>query len=261
MRRLVILITALLAGAATPAFADGKASSGWVGVDESAGTIDVGAGSSLTTESNGDGGSGDDGGPAAEPGNETVCRAPIGGGTDQGFCEVALLPGVAPIVDPQALAAQARNTLALPTPEIRLNPAPPQDQLVHLATWMWLANWAPASSQASVPGVTVTVAAQPERVIWDMGNGDQVACAGPGTPYDTNQPEEAQHSGCTYTYRRSSAGRPNQSYVVTATVEWSATWSVVGAPGGGSLPGLRRSSSVPVRVAEIQAINVESSAR
>ena len=149
MRRLVLLIGVFLVGAAAPAYADGKASSGWVGVDESAGTIDVGAGTAVSTEGSDDGERGEGSGPAPYVGNETTCRLPMGAGeSDQGFCEVAPLPGLAPIVDPQVLAAQARNTLALPTPEIRLNPAPPQDQLVHLATWMWLANWAPASSQA-----------------------------------------------------------------------------------------------------------------
>lgn len=259
VRRLAVLTSVLLLGAAAPALADGTATSGQAAVDQAAGTISVEAGSSVRAEGGGDGGGGSDAAPYV--GNETTCRAPLGGGTDQGFCEVAPLPGLGPVVDPQELATQARNTLALPAPDIRLNPAPPQDQLVNLATWMWLANWAPANSQASVPGVTVTVTAQPDRVIWDMGNGEQVVCAGPGTPYDMSRPEEAQHSDCTYTYRRSSAGRPNEAYVITATVEWSASWAVAGAPGGGSLPGLRRSSSVPVRVAEIQAINVESSAR
>ena len=240
------------------ASADDPATSGRATTDQRSGTISVEA--EVTNRTGGEDGDGGDGASDPAPyGNETVCRIPMGNGSDQGFCEVSPLPS--PVVDPQVLAAQARNTLALPTPDIRLNPAPPQDQLVHLATWMWLANWAPASSQAAVPGVTVTVTAQPDRVIWDMGNGDQVVCAGPGTPYDANKAEEAQHSDCTYTYRRSSAGRPNESYVITATVEWSAAWSVAGAPGGGSLPGLRRSSSVSVRVAEIQAINVESSTR
>ncbi|MDQ3573310.1 MAG: hypothetical protein M3404_00015 [Actinomycetota bacterium] len=161
-------------------------------------------------------------------------------------------------MDPRVVAVQALNSLSLPAPEIRLNPIPPQDQLVNMATWMWLdeATWGPRSTTASVPGVTVTATARPERVVWDMGNGAQVVCQGPGVPYDVSQPEEAQRSDCTYTYRRSSAAQPGQRYVISATVEWSATWSVAGAAGGGALPGLSRSSSVAVRVAEIQAVNV-----
>ncbi len=182
---------------------------------------------------------------------------PIAEGGD--LCPVELSPAVA-AVDPMVLAVQARAQLVLPAPQIRLNPAPPQDQLVNLATWMWVdgASWGAQSSQVSVPGVTVTATARPERVIWDMGNGDQVTCYGPGVAYDTSRPEGAQRSDCTYTYRRSSAGQPRQRYVVTATVEWSASWTAVGVPGGGILPGLRRSASAPVRVAEVQAINVES---
>lgn len=166
MRRLAALVALVIFWSASAALADDeKASSGLVGVDESAGTISAEARTQVTTDGTGDGERGAASGTAPEPGNETVCRAPLGGGTDQGFCEVAPLPGLAPVVDPQVLADQARNTLALPAPDIRLNPIPPQDQLVNLATWMWLANWAPASSQASVPGVTVTVTAQPDRVI------------------------------------------------------------------------------------------------
>ena len=131
---------------------------------------------------------------------------------------------------------------------------------MNLATWLWVdpASWGAQSSQVSVPGVTVTATARPERVVWDMGNGDHVICHGPGVAYDTSRPEATQRSDCTYTYRRSSAGQPQQRYVMTATVEWSAWWTAVGVPGGGGLPGLRRSASAAIRVAEVQAINVES---
>src|SRR5207244_3829971 len=108
-----------------------------------------------------------------------------------------------------------------------------------------------------VPGITVTVTAEPQRVVWDMGNGDQITC-GPGTPYDPSKPEADQQTDCSYTYRYSSAAQPNERYVITATVEWVATWTAAGAPGGGSLGVVRRSSSVAVRVAEAEAINEEA---
>lgn len=97
--------------------------------------------------------------------------------------------------------------------------------------------------------------ATPRRVIWEMGNGDTVTCAGPGTPYDPSRPSAQQTTDCAYTYRHSSAGRPRNAYRVIANVEWGVSWSVVGAAGGGSLPPLFTSSPLWVGVAELQALN------
>lgn len=255
LRCLAALAWVLVVLGAEPALAGPEREAvGGATVDVSSGTISIEAGSAVA--SGGDPGEGE-GGAAFVPGNENFCRAPLSAGGD--LCPADPSSPTAP-VDPQVLAVQARAQLALPAPQIRLNPSPPQAQLVSLATWMWVdqASWGAQASQVSVPGVTVIASARPERVIWDMGNGDRITCHGPGVPYDTSRPEAAQRSDCTYTYRRSSAGQPHQRYVVTATVEWSASWAAVGVPGGGTLPGLSRSASAGLRVAEVQAINVES---
>ncbi len=256
VRRLAVLVCVLSLASAAPALAGPERESrGFATTDESQGAISIEAGSS-SASSGADANSGG-AGDAFVAGNENICRAPLSAGGGPCPAEPAP-PGVA--VDPAVLAVQARGQLALPAPAIRLNPAPPRDQLVNMTTWMWVdpATWGTHSSQVGVPGVTVTASAKPERVIWDMGNGALVICSGPGVPYDTARAEAAQRSDCSYTYRRSSAGLAHGRYVVTATVEWSASWSVVGAPGGGTLPGLRRSASVAIRVAEVQAVNVVS---
>ncbi len=264
LRRLAALGWILVVLGAAPVLAGPEREAvGGATVDESQGAVSIEAGSSVSVGAGsssataGTTGDGEGDGAAFVAVNENICRAPLSAGGEPCPAEPPT-PG-AP-VDPQVLAAQARGQLTLPAPEIRLNPAPPRDQLVNLTTWMWLdpASWGTRTSQVAVPGVAVTASARPERVIWDMGNGDRVVCHGPGVAYDSARPEGAQRSDCSYTYRRSSAGRPQQRYVVTATVEWSASWAVVGVPGGGSLPGLRRSTSVPVRVAEVQAVNVVS---
>jgi hypothetical protein len=138
-----------------------------------------------------------------------------------------------------------------------MNPAPRDKQLVHLATWLWLdrASWAPKSDTVSAPGVTVTATGTPTKVTWDMGDGGQVGCNGPGIPYDTSRPSADQQTDCSYTYVNTSGSQPGEAYVVTATVEWSVTWTVTGAPGGGTLPTVRRSASVPVQVEEMQVLN------
>lgn len=175
--------------------------------------------------------------------------------TEDGRSSATIVWGAS--VDTEALARRALNYTPLPAPRIGMNPPPERDQLVNLRTWLWVedSTWGSRSADASVPGVTVTVTAQAERVVWDMGNGDEVVCVGPGTPYDARKPEGAQDTDCSYTYRHGSAGQPDDRFVITATVEWRATWSAEGAPGGGDLGLVRRSASVAVRVAEAQALN------
>lgn len=157
--------------------------------------------------------------------------------------------------DPEALRASAQDQLRLPTPKLAMSP--PGEQVVHVASWLWLdgALWRPHSSSASAGGVTATVTATPTRTLWDMGNGDVVACDGPGVPYDTSRSDTGQSTDCSYTYRTSSAGRPGNAYPVTVTVEWRLGWTVTGAPGGGALPGLTTSSTTTVPVGEVQALN------
>ena len=161
-------------------------------------------------------------------------------------------------VDPAQLATEALQRTPLPEPEITMAPAPDIPQLVNLTTFLWLPaeQWQTASASASAGGVTSTVTATPTRVIWDMGQGDTVVCDGPGVPYRPDLPDERQPSDCHFTYRFSSAGAPGNAFTVTATLEWETTWSVSGAPGGGSLGIVRRSASTRVQVAELQTVNV-----
>jgi hypothetical protein len=163
-------------------------------------------------------------------------------------------------VDPAALAQQALGSTPLPSPAIALNPSSSQGEVVNFTMWMWLtSSWAPVSASASAGPVTATVTAVPIRSVWDMGDGSKaVTCGGPGTAYDSSRPEADQHSDCTFVYRRSSSGEPNDTFTLTATVTWHVTWVAVGAAGGGDLGTVSRSTSLPVRVGEIQAVNDSS---
>lgn len=163
-----------------------------------------------------------------------------------------------PPADPGHLADEALERTPLPEPAIAMAPRPEIPQLVNLPTFLWIPaeQWKPFTASASAGPVTSTVTATPKRVIWDMGQGDKVVCAGPGLPYDPALSDEANPSTCRFTYRRSSAGQPNRAFTVTATVEWETTWTVTGAAGGGGLGTVSRSSSTTVTVAELQALNV-----
>lgn len=125
-------------------------------------------------------------------------------------------PGAVGLPSPAELAAVARRQLRLPTPAIAANPV--GDQLVNLATWLWLSSgWGPVSATASVPGVSVTAVATPRSVVWSMGDGHTVTCTGAGTPFHPGTDPKAASPDCGHTYRASSASQPREAFRVTAT--------------------------------------------
>lgn len=155
---------------------------------------------------------------------------------------------------PEALRQEALRELTFPAPEIVTSPPADKVQLVNMRTWLSVGgSWRTLSSTAAVPGVSVTVTAEPARVLWDMGTGDKVVCDGPGSTYDPSRGENDQPGSCFYRWRRSSAAEPDGTYDVTATLQWSVSWTVTGAPGGGPLPAMEQSATRAVRVGEAQA--------
>ncbi|HXW35590.1 MAG TPA: hypothetical protein VEJ87_13510 [Acidimicrobiales bacterium] len=164
-------------------------------------------------------------------------------------------------VNPLTLASEAEDSIHLPNPIIGLDP--PEFSVVQLPTWLWIdsAIWHPVAASASTDGITATAVATPVSVDWSMGDGSVVQCVGPGTPYDPSFPPGTQTSDCTYTYLQSSAGQPSTNgdpndgaFDVTATIAWNVTWVASGIVAGGSLPELETSSSVQVRVEQVESI-------
>lgn len=154
----------------------------------------------------------------------------------------------------EQLAAQAVRQLALSGPDIGMAPDPGKTGLVGLPVWMWTrvrpSTWGPISATASVPGLSVTATAQAVRIVWSMGDGHQVICAGPGTPY-SRAAGATRSPTCGYVYQRSSAGQPDAAYTITATTTWEIRWS--GGGGSGQLT-QTRSSSTWVRIGELQVL-------
>jgi hypothetical protein len=94
-----------------------------------------------------------------------------------------------------------------------------------------------------------------------MGDGHTVLCSGPGTPYQLTISSSEQTTDCSYTYTSSSAAQPSPdgdpndgAFRVTATVSWTVSWTVTGGSGGGTLPALHTSSTVPVRVEQVESV-------
>ena len=157
---------------------------------------------------------------------------------------------VAAQVNPVLVAEQAVKQLPLGSPTIEMAPPDGSDQLVGVATWLWIepGAWKTLTATATVGTVTTTATATPSKVVWDLGDGNQVTCDGPGTPYSPSAPDAT--TDCSYTWPQ--AG----SFTVAATVYWSVTWTATGAPGGGNL-GVQAGppAAVQVAVTESQAIN------
>jgi hypothetical protein len=157
-------------------------------------------------------------------------------------------------ITPAQLAQQALRLLRLSGPDIGMAPSPGSTGLVGVPVWMWTAvtprTWGPASATASVPGLSVTATARAARIVWSMGDGHSVTCAGPGTPYTESLGAKASPT-CGYLYATSSARQPGAKYAVTATTTWNVTWT-----GGGQSGALTvtRTSTTQVSIGELQVL-------
>lgn len=167
-----------------------------------------------------------------------------------------------PVTDPRDLALMARRQLPFPLPDVAFSPpleAPDDFLLTRLPTWIWARNWTEVSRTASAGGVVATVTARPVRQLWDFtpyraDPETEGGCDGPGTVYDPSKRPEEQSTECSFTFLHSSSGEPGAAYEGHLTVIYEVSWtSNVGA--GGSLGSVARTSVVPVRVGEQQALN------
>lgn len=166
-----------------------------------------------------------------------------------------------PGVNPRDLAVQAIKQMQLSPLGIGIVPKPGKQYmgLVGMPTWMWAANPAanvtgPDSITLSAGGVTVVTTATLGKVVWDMGDGDQVTCEGEdakGTPYDGSYGRQDSPT-CGYRYATTSGGQPGEEYTVTATSYWSVAWT--GAGQSGTITVAPLTSTTHIRVGEVQVL-------
>lgn len=147
--------------------------------------------------------------------------------------------------EPRPLIVQAQEAFGnLAPPAGAVRHSPDARGIVGLPTWLWLA---PASfgvlHGSSAEGLVAV--AEPQRTDWSTGDGGSVSCAGAGRPYGTGG------SGCTHTYRASSAG-----YAGTVTRRWQVHYENGGTPI--DIPGapLQLTAATPwtLAVAEAQVV-------
>jgi hypothetical protein len=169
-------------------------------------------------------------------------------------------------VSAQDLLPGARDRVVrrLPTPVPRIMPADEDANgftYVQNRTFFWVeqgpGQWEPVSATASAGGISVTVRAEPVRLVVDPGDGsEKVVCEGTPPPV-TKATYHPDIEGCSYIYRHSSATAPNgETFPVVTSIVWHATWSASTGEGG-DLGYLSTTSAVrDLAVAEVQALIV-----
>ncbi len=161
---------------------------------------------------------------------------------------------IRPRTDPVHLAQEALSYVPLPEPAPATSPA--GQSYVNFPTWLWLEEWSPVSATASIPGLSSTVVAEPQEAIWRMGDGTAHTCRGPGAQYNPRLPDAGQRTGCVHIYRTSSAGVGfDNAYVASVTVVYRVKWSATDGTGG-NLGTLSSTTTFPMRVREVQTVNV-----
>jgi len=168
--------------------------------------------------------------------------------------EKAKKPAGGQQVPVEVVVQRAVERLKLPKPVIRTSPDEDFVQVVHVPTWMWVEQrtWGPVSTSAAVADVKVTATARPQKAVWSMGEGGQVLCRGPGTPYSDRYGPKESSPDCGYTYRRASLSAPGKAYTVSVQVTWDVEWR--GGGQAGVVPGLVMDSERQLVVDEVQAV-------
>lgn len=146
---------------------------------------------------------------------------------------------------------EARKRLEIPDPDPVINP--PNEQLVGLPTWLWLDRpWERISAVASIGDAWAAVSAYPLIAHWLFSDGSETWCDR-GVAYDIWRSPREQSSGCTHTWRHSSAVREGGVEWVAVWVTWKVEWYASDI-GGQPLGTVERATAFPVRVLEAQAL-------
>ncbi|MEU9522831.1 ATP/GTP-binding protein [Streptomyces sp. NPDC048224] len=156
-------------------------------------------------------------------------------------------------IDPAVLAQRAVDSMTLLGPDIA-SPRAAGRYTVGVPVWMWVnqsaTTYGPNTASASAGGVTVTATAEVSKIVWQMGDGSTVTCAGPGTPYMSSS-SMVESPTCGHRYFATSADAPDGRYSVTATSTWTVDWQ--GGGQSGQLEEIRQ-SDMQVAVGELQVV-------
>lgn len=171
----------------------------------------------------------------------------------RGLTDYPIIVEVTPPVPPEVIRDRAAARIEPPPPNPETSPSLADQVYVQVPTWLWLdaADWSPIEVSETQGLVTVTVRATPTLALWVMGDGGEMACAGPGVAWFDGAAEDA--TDCSYTYRHSSYGEPEGRFAAAVTVTWEFEWWIIDVPQG-VFGTVDLTAPFEVAVAEIQAV-------
>ncbi|WP_150244340.1 hypothetical protein [Nocardiopsis quinghaiensis] len=170
--------------------------------------------------------------------------------------------GEAP-TDPVTLIQESMAAFELPPPRIATSPGNESLVLVNTPVWLWVESqdWEAAEASAEVPGWSLTVTATPTATVWTLGDGTEVRCEGPGTPFDPAVHDPAAASpDCGHVYTLPSDSRPGGVYAVSVEVGWDVGWEFSDGEAG-ALDPVTTASQVELRVAESHGLVTDTGSR
>ena len=183
-------------------------------------------------------------------------------GTESNFWGETVPPGLR-VLTPGAAAQQLISTFALRGIDIGMAPEVNPEWghrrgYVGVPIWLWVNNpepltWGPYTETATLGGQTITATAQATSVRWQMGDGASTTCGNTGTPYNVGYGMTTSPT-CGYQYTSTSSRNPGDRFTVTATTNWTVTWTSLAGPGG--TINLTTNSAVDLEVNELQTVIV-----
>lgn len=191
------------------------------------------------------------------------CSAEVGGSlTFLTFWSETIPPGLK-VLTPGEAAAQLIATFQLQGIQIGMAPQVNPEwghrrTYIGVPVWLWVddpqpLSWGPYSETATLGGQTITATAQVTSLRWAMGDGAEVICGNVGTEYTVGY-GFSDSPTCGYRYETTSESQPGDRYTVTATSQWTVTWTSINGASG--TVNLTTSSSELVEVNELQTVNV-----
>lgn len=183
-----------------------------------------------------------------------------------------LPPPPPPPPDANDLALTASKTLTMPKPQIHWGPLPDQ-VVVNYPLWLWVDNPGAVGTSVSLRGVTVTMNATIDKIVWrtgeptDPGNASSheavVECQGRGEPAPSIEevaqiPVADRHPPCGYAYRwKSTPERTGGTgtWTMTAEVDWTLAWTstINGTPGPRGTFALQSTNTASIQVLELKS--------
>lgn len=139
-------------------------------------------------------------------------------------------PGEAPgLPDPEELAQSAVGLLPLVTAQVRTAPLDPDPTYVGVENWLWVpeSQWATLTKTVTAGDTSVTVTAEPDRVLWEMGP-ETKTCYGAGREWRSGM-SDAATTTCGYTYAVTSASQPDGAFALSAAIRYQVDWVCTGA--------------------------------